>query len=130
VIPKDLIHEHPQPVMLLIADGRDDDAGRLEQVSGDHQSPFEEGKPLAGLRPVVRVYVPVVVDPALVAGVVGRIDVDQIDLAPVCGPKRLKGVEVFTVDNGMPGRASRSAGDAVRPSGARERRAHLIRGPR
>ena len=41
----------------------------------------------------------VVVDPAFVAGVVGRVDVDALDLAGVVRQQRLERVEVVAVDD-------------------------------
>ncbi|SLJ81119.1 Uncharacterised protein [Mycobacteroides abscessus subsp. abscessus] len=83
--------------MLLVANRDEEHARGLEQVSGDEQPAFQERQPLRRLRTVVLVDVTVVVDPPLVAGVVWRVDVDQVDLFAVGGPQRLQGVEILSV---------------------------------
>lgn len=119
---EDLIKEHPEAVLLVITDRHDDHTGRLQEVSGEQQAALHVGQPLRGLGAVVGVDVAVVVDPALVARVVRRVDVDETDLAAVSRPECLERVEVLAVDDGVPGRVVWPVGDALHGPQAREDR--------
>lgn len=50
---------------------------------------------------VISFHIVVVVFPVACAGVVGRIDIDRIDLAAMSECQRLQHMEVFAVDDGM-----------------------------
>jgi len=47
----------------------------------------------------LRVVDVIVIDPALVAGVVGRIDIDALDAPLVPGQQRFQGFQIITPDN-------------------------------
>jgi len=97
---EDLIEQEAQTVDLLLVD-RDDEYRALgvEQFLRQQEPPLHEGEPLAVTVGVGVVDVVVVVLPVACAGVVGRIDVDAIDLAGVCELERLEHVVVLALDD-------------------------------
>ena len=65
----------------MFIDGDDENSIWLQKLAGNEETLFHERKPLAVASRVVEIDVIVVVAPVLCTGVVGRINVDDIDLA-------------------------------------------------
>ena len=112
VCPKNLIQHHPRPVHLVVVQ-RDPDAARLaHQLAQQHQARPHHAQPFVVAQHVVTVHGvgaepllhdgrvhAVAVAPALVAGVVGRVNEHQIHAARVARQQGLQGVQVVAVDD-------------------------------
>ena len=93
------IHQQLQPRPVFVVDRDQDHAVRGQQVARQAQPAVEEFQPLRMPPAVVGTDVVVVVHPILVAGVVGRVDVDDADFAGVRGLQQAQGVEVVALDD-------------------------------
>ncbi len=86
-------------VDLVLIDGHDHHAVVLEEAATKSQAALHEGQPHTRAPRVVGIDVVVVVGPVLVAGVVWRVEVEHVDLAPVGGQQRLDRVVVLALDD-------------------------------
>lgn len=85
---------------LVLVDGDDEHrVFRAEQFLRDRKAALHHRQPLAVAVGVLQVDVIVVVLPVPSAGVVGRIDVDAVDLAATSKGKCFEDVKVLAVDN-------------------------------
>ena len=110
LLPENLVHQQPQAVLLVVIDGHEDYPVVGQQFpkkleAGPHQAeplivPFQVVPVNHLIQPRLEVGVAhiVVVDPSLVAGVVGRIDIDAFDPSGESRKQSLEGVEVVAVD--------------------------------
>ena len=110
---EDFVTHELQVRLLVVVDADEDCAGRREQLAQELQARVHHAQPLVVAGEVLallahdlpepfpdaRVVHVVVVDPALVAGVVRRIDVDAVDLSLVFRKQRLQRFEVVAVDD-------------------------------
>lgn len=99
------IHQQLQPRPVFIVDRDQDHAVRRQQVTRQAQPAVEEFQPLRMPPAVIGADVMVVVHPVLVAGVVGRIDVDDTDFACVGGLQQAQGIEIVALDDQVTGAA-------------------------
>ena len=93
------IQQQLQPRPVFVVDRNHDHAIGRQQITGQRQAAVEEFQPLRMPPAVVGADVMVVVDPILVAGVVGRINIDDADFAGVGGFEQAQRVEVVAFDN-------------------------------
>ena len=111
LLPEHLVHQGPQPVDLVVVDGDEDRAVVAEQLAQQLQARQHHAAPLVVAGQVVAVHDAaqpllhhrrvhaVVVGPALVAGVVGRVDGDALDLAVARRQQRLERQQVVALDD-------------------------------
>jgi hypothetical protein len=110
---EELLEEHDEVGVLVLVDGDDHDAARLEHLPCDPQPTLHERQPLRGAPSVVGIHVVVVVGPVPVPGVVWRIQVDDIEGVRVCRCERLDRVVVLALDDDVMRLAFRSASNRV-----------------
>ena len=108
-----LIHQRPQMMHLVVVDGDEDRAVVGQQLAQELQPREHHAAPLVVAGEIVAVHRAaqpvahhrrvdlVVVNPPLVAGVVGRVDVDALHLPGIAWQQRLERVQVVEI-----GRAS------------------------
>ena len=116
-LAENLVHDRPQMGLLVVVDGNPDAAVLGQQPSEQLQTRVHHAQPLVVAAKILailahhltkpfdelRVIDVVVVDPRLVAGVVGRIDVDAANPPLVLGQQGLERLQVVAVDDGVGG---------------------------
>jgi hypothetical protein len=109
--PENLIHQQPQRRHLVVVDRDEDRPVLAQKLFQQHQPRIHHAEPavvavqrlalaadhLAQPAANLRAVDVVVVDPALVAGVVGRVDVDALHLPGVARQQRLERVQVVAL---------------------------------
>jgi hypothetical protein len=108
---------------VLVVDADQHHSIVAQQIAGEGEPAVEEFQPGRMTPAVVLRKEPVVVDPVLVAGVVGRIDIDALDPAGVGHPQPAQGVVVVTLDNEV-GPGGRPLGEVRNRRGGDEGRLH------
>jgi len=99
LLAEHLVHEQPQVRDLVVVDADEDRAALAEHLTSRLEPRPHEGHPGAVAAEVVAVG-------ELVAGVVRRVDVDQVD-----GRQRRQHVEVVALDEGVPRHGSNLAAE-------------------
>ncbi len=110
-LAKNLIHQHPQMVLFVVVNGHENHAVVGQQFAEQLQAGPHHAEPLVvtlqilAVNGLVQPFAHqgavhlVVVGPALVAGVVGRVDVDALDAASVAGQQGFERVEIVAVND-------------------------------
>ena len=111
LLPKHLIHQRPQMMHLIVINRDEDRAVVGQQLAQELQPREHHAAPLVVAGEIVAVHRAaqpvahhrrvdlVVVNPALVAGVVGRVDVDALHLAVKGRQQRLERLQVVALDD-------------------------------
>ena len=111
LLPENLVHQTAQVMNLVVVDRHEDRAVFSEQLAQELEARQHHAAPLVVAGQVVAVHHPpqpvlhegrvhvVVVRPALIPCVVGRVDVDALHLAVVGRQKRLQGREVVALND-------------------------------
>lgn len=97
-LAKQLVAEEPQGRRLAIVDGDEYRSSAGHQVAGEAEPALHEGEPLRMREGVARTGGGIRVRKRLVACIVRRIDVDQVESALVRPLKKHKGSEVVPLD--------------------------------
>ena len=124
---KHLIHQQFQPRAVFVVDADQNHAVVREQILGQLQAAVQELQPLAVAPAVVGADVAVVVDPVLVAGVVGRVDVNHAHLVGMGAFQQAQAVEVVAFDDEVAaaGGLGGSGVEAMAPFGHQARQHHV-----
>ena len=124
---KHLIHQQFQPRPVFVVDADQNHAVVREQILGQLQAAVQELQPLAVAPAVVGADVAVVVDPVLVAGVVGRVDVNHAHLVGMGAFQQAQAVEVVAFDDEVAaaGGLGGSGVEAMAPFGHQARQHHV-----
>ena len=96
---EDLVQQQLQLGPVFIVDRNQQHTVFGQQVLGQQQSPVEKLQPLRMPVGVIAAEKPVVVDKILVAGIVGRVDIDALDPAFVSQLQIAQRIEVVAFDN-------------------------------
>lgn len=110
---EDLVHDLAEARELVVVDGDENDAGGGEKLVEQSKTRVHHAQPLVVAGEVLALLADdvaqplldpgvvdvVVVDPAFVACVVGRVDVDAVDSALVLREQRLESFEIIAVDD-------------------------------
>ena len=99
VLPEHLIHQHPEVEDFVIIDGNEDGTILGEQIAGEGEALVHELDPQRVPPRVILVHKAVVIDEVAIAGIVGRIDVDALDLPGVGDAQGAQGIEVIALDD-------------------------------
>ncbi len=111
LLPEYLVHQTAQVMNLVVVNRHEDHAIVSEQLAQELEAGQHHAAPLVVAGQVVAVHHPpqpvlhegrvhvVVVRPAFIPGVVGRVDVDALHLAVVRRQQRLQGCEVVTLND-------------------------------
>ena len=113
LLSKHFITEEFEVSLFVVVDGDEDNPSVGEQTFGDAEAFGHEGEPLAVAVVVVGIDVLVVIDEVAVAGVVGRVDIDDVDAALVGVGEGGEGFEVVALDKDVVGGGGRRAGDVA-----------------
>ena len=121
LLAEDLVHRRPQVMELVVVDGDEDRPVLRQQLPEKLQPRPHHAQPFVVPLQILPVHLPValqplphqravhlvVVGPALIAGVVGRVDIDAFHPPRVARYQRLQRLQIVAVDNQIAVRALR-----------------------
>ena len=96
---KHLVHQQLQPRTVFVVDADQNHAVAGQQLTRQRQALVQKLQPLAVAVAVIGADKFIVVNPVFVAGVVGRVDVDDADFSGVRGAQQAQAVEVVALDD-------------------------------
>ena len=121
LLAEDLVHRRPQVMELVVVDGDEDRPVLRQQIPEKLQPRPHHAQPFVVPLQILPVHLPValqplphqwtvhlvIVGPALVAGVVGRVDIDAFHPSGVARYQRLQRLQIVAVDDQIAVRALR-----------------------
>ena len=96
---KHLVHQQLQPRAVFVVDADQNHTIAGQQLARQRQALVQKFQPLAVAVAVIGADKLVVVNPVFVAGVVGRVDVDDADFSGVRGAQQAQAVEVVALND-------------------------------